>query len=190
MALPLTKLTSTDDFEKFLAGSPERERRYELIDGYIVEKSMPTDEHSLIIGVAHGELYIYCRANNLGLPGPEHRFQVPGDYKNSRLPDLSLIVDPDYPITTKDATQRPPDFILEVKSSDDNYDDLRERARSYIANGVRLVWLAFPRERIIEVYRPDVPSLMLTIDDTLEGYDVLPGFTLEVAKLFVTKRSG
>jgi Uma2 family endonuclease len=190
MALPITKLTTIDEFQQFLGGASQRERRYELIDGYIMEKPIPTDEHSLLIGVAHGELYIHCRANKLGLPGPEHRFQIPGDYKNSRLPDLSLIVDPDYPITTKGATQRPPDFILEVKSPDDNNDGLRERARFYIANGVRLVWLAFPRPRIIEVYRPGIPSEILTIEDTLEGYDVLPGFSLEVAKLFVSKRSG
>jgi Uma2 family endonuclease len=55
---------------------------------------------------------------------------------------------------------------------------------------VKLVVLLFPRPRIVEVYRPGIPSEMLTVEDTLEGFDVLPGFSLPVAKLLVTKRSG
>ncbi len=42
----------------------------------------------------------------------------------------------------------------------------------------------------MEIYRPGISSQMFTVEDTLEGYNVLPGFTLPVAKLFVTKRSG
>lgn len=188
MALPKTETVSIEEFEAFLAESPERERRYELINGEIVEKTMPTDEHSLLNGVFLGELYIYSRTHGIGLPGPEHRFRFPGN--NSRLPDIALIIDPDVPIVTRGASTHPPDVIVEVKSPDDSNDAMRERAKFYIANGVRLVWLVFPRARIVEVYRPGVSSEILTVDDTLEGFDVLPGFALAVAKLFMNKRSG
>lgn len=190
MTLQETRLYTVDEFETYTALPENRDRNLELIAGMIVEKAMPTDEHSLIAGVFLGELYIYAREHGVGLPGPEHRFRVPGDEKNVRVPDIAMIIDPDVPITTKGATPRVPDFIAEIKSPDDSYDDLRERARYYIANGVRLVVLLFPRPRIVEVYRPGIPSEMLTVEDTLDGFDVLPGFSLPVAKLFVTKRSG
>jgi Uma2 family endonuclease len=188
MALAAIQPITLEAFEAFLAEAPERERRYELIDGAIIEKAMPTDEHSLTNGVFIGELYVYSRANGIGLPGPEHRFRFPGE--NSRIPDIALIIDPNVPITTKGASLHMPDIIVEVKSPDDTYDKMRERARFYIANGVRIVWLVFTRARIVEVYRPNLPSEILTADDTIEGYDVLPGFSFPAARLFMTKRSG
>lgn len=188
MALATIKHTTIEEFEAFLAEVPERERRYELVDGEIIEKAMPTDEHSLTNGVFIGELYVYSRANGIGLPGPEHRFRFPGE--NSRIPDIAMIIDPNVPIITKGASLRLPDIIVEVKSPDDTYDEMRERARFYIANGVRIVWLVFPRAKIVEVYRPNLPSEILTVDDAVNGYDVLPGFSFPVTRLFMTKRSG
>jgi hypothetical protein len=50
--------------------------------------------------------------------------------------------------------------------------------------------LAFPREKIVEVCRPNVPSEMLTVNDSLDGFDVLSGFALPIVELFIQKRSG
>jgi Uma2 family endonuclease len=190
MALPTEKLYTVDEFEEFIARPENRDRHFELIDGVIVEKAMPTEEHALTIGVFSGELYIYARGRGIGLPGPESRFRVPGNFKNTRQPDLSMTIDPDVPITVKGAAPRAPDIIVEVRSPDENYDQLRDKARWYVANGVLLVFLVFPRPKIVEVYRPDVPSEILTVEDTIDGFDVLPGFALLVSNLFITKRSG
>lgn len=190
MALPTEKLYTVDEFEEFIARPENRDRHFELIDGVIVEKTMPTEEHSLIIGLFIYFLSVYARERGLGLPGPESRFRVPENFKNTRQPDLSMTLDPDVPITIKGAAPRAPDVIVEVRSPDENYDELRDKARWYIANGVRLVFLVFPRPKIVEVYRPDVPSEILIVEDTIDGFDVLPGFTLPVAALFITKRSG
>jgi Uma2 family endonuclease len=190
MAMPTTRTYTVEEFEQILAQPESHDRNLELIDGVIVEKNMPTEEHALIVGIFLGELYIYARAKGIGLPGPEERFRVSGDVKNTRQPDVSLRLNPDAELTTKGATVSAPDVIVEVKSPDDSFDDLRDKARYYIANGARLVILVFPRPRIVEVYRPGVPSDILTIEDTLEGYDVLPEFSLPVAKLFVSKRNG
>ena len=75
--------------------------------------------------------------------------------------------------------------IAEVMSPDDSIDDLRDKAKFYTASGVRLVWLVFPRQKIVEVYRPDRPIEMLTVNDTLEDNELLPGFSLSIAKIFV-----
>jgi Uma2 family endonuclease len=192
MALPATKTYTVDDFEAFIADTERAndDRYYELINGEIVEKAMPTEEHALIAGIFLGEFYAYAKAHGLGFPGPEARFKVKGDKRNTRQPDVSMVLDPDAPITTKGASTRVPDVIVEVMSPDENIDELREKAKYYLANGAKLVILTFPRQKIVEVYRPDVPSEMLTVEDTLEGYDVLPGFTLPIASLFIKKRGG
>ncbi len=188
--LPLTQTMTVEAFEQFLSLPENRERHFELIDGVIVEKAMPTDEHSMITGIIIIYTGNYTLERGLRPPGPERRFVFPNDTQDSRQPDISLILDPAVPIVTQGPMHVIPDFIVEVKSPDDTYEDMREKARFYVERGVRLVWLVFPRTRIVEVYRPGVPSEMLGIDDVLDGYDVLPGFSLPVARLFVTPRGG
>ena len=190
MALPATKTYNTDAFEAFIAQPENLDRYFELINEEIVEKSMPTEEHALIAGLWIYFLNSYALEHGVGIAGPEARFKVKGDKRNTRQPDVSMILDPDAPITTKGASTRVPDVIVEVMSPDDNIDELREKAKYYIANSTRLVILTFPRQKIVEVYRPNAPTEMLTAEDTLEGYDVLPGFSLPIASLFIKKRGG
>ncbi|MBL8145585.1 MAG: Uma2 family endonuclease [Anaerolineae bacterium] len=83
-----------------------------------------------------------------------------------------------------------PDVIAEVKSPDDHYDEMREKAHFYIANGARLVWLLFPGPKIVEVYRPNEPSDILTINDSLDGFDVLPGFSVLIREILTETRAG
>lgn len=190
MALPKTKLHSADEFERFIVQPQNRDRHFELINGEIVEKPMPTEEHSIIAGVWIYYFNDYAFKNSTGIAGPEARFKVTGDKRNTRQPDVSMVLDPDAPVTTKGAAPRVPDVIVEIMSPDENIDELREKAKYYVENGARLVILTFPKQKIVEVCRPDAPTEMLTVEDTLEGYDVLPGFALPIAKLFVKKRGG
>jgi Uma2 family endonuclease len=190
MVLPDTRLMTADEFEAFIAQPEQRDRNYELIDGIIVEKAMPTQEHKTIAGLCIYYFNSYTIPRGLGVAGPEERFRPPGELRNTRQPDVTLTLDSSLPPITEGPTPTTPDVIIEIKSPDDTYEELREKARYYIAHGARLVLLFFPRPRTIEVYRPGVPSEVLSIEDTLEGYDVLPGFSVPVANLFPPKRSG
>ena len=46
MAFPAEKTYTIEQFEAFLRDPENRDRHFELIDGAIVEKAMPTDEHN------------------------------------------------------------------------------------------------------------------------------------------------
>ncbi len=50
--------------------------------------------------------------------------------------------------------------------------------------GVRLVWVAHPGTRTVDVYLPGGSILTLTEDDSLDGGDVLPGFVCPVRDIF------
>lgn len=190
MALSHTQTYTVMEFEEFIRRPENQDRYFELIDGIIVEKAKPTDEHAFIVGLIIYFLTDWARPRGLGLPGPEWWFAFPNDTQNARQPDVSQILDPDVPLVTQGPTRVLPDVIAEVMSPDDSIDDLRDKARFYVGSGVRLVWLVFPRQKIVEVYRPDQPSQMLTVNDTLEDRDLLPDFSLPVADLFPAKRSG
>ena len=58
------------------------------------------------------------------------------------------------------------------------------KRRDYFASGTRLAWEIDVAERTVRVFAsPDV-SVVLTADDTLDGGDVLPGFTVPVREMF------
>ncbi|MCY4417227.1 MAG: Uma2 family endonuclease [Chloroflexi bacterium] len=78
-----------------------------------------------------------------------------------------------------------PDFIAEARSdAPSSIDHLLEKMREYMENGARLGWLIDPMERTVRVYRAgvDEPEL-LTEPETLDGEEVLPGFTFAVREL-------
>lgn len=181
---------SVKEFERFLADSADSDRLYELIDGAIIEKSGYTDECSFIAGLLLYRLSQFAITNGLRLPGPSRSFQLLDSDYQVRTPNISMIVDPSVPLSTERTMAYVPELVAEVKTPDDSIDGLREKAKFYIASRVRLVWLVFPRQKIVEVYRPEQHTEMLTASDTLEGYDVLPGFSLPIADLFATTRSG
>lgn len=60
------------------------------------------------------------------------------------------------------------------------------KARLYLALGVRMVWIAWPGRREVDVWRAgsDEPVTTLQVGDTLDGADVIPGFRYPVTNLF------
>jgi Uma2 family endonuclease len=190
MALPQTQLIDADEFEQFIARPENRDRNFELIDGVIVEKPMPTDEHVLAVGNLIFFLSLYAREHKLGRPGPELSIRLAGNPRNARQPDVSMILEPSMAIVRRGAMPVMPDVIAEVKSPTDHYDEMREKARFYVTNGARLVWLVFPAPQIVEVYRPNEPSDILTVNDALDGFDVLPGFSVPIREILTATRAG
>jgi Uma2 family endonuclease len=56
--------------------------------------------------------------------------------------------------------------------------------QQYLNAGVRLVWVVYPEDRQVVVYRPGEAAATLGVGDTLDGGDVLPGFSVALAALF------
>jgi Uma2 family endonuclease len=178
-----TQLVTVDEFDQFLALPENRERLFELVNGEIVEK-MPTQLHGVTVLTIGTEIRILLKQNPIGRVGVEIRHRKPEDRYNDRLPDISFVADMTTPIVAQGAMPRFPDLAVEVKSPDDSYRQMRDTAAYYLANGVKLVWLVYPEKRIIEVYRADGDIQILNEEDTLDGGDVLPGFSMAVRDVF------
>ena len=81
-----------------------------------------------------------------------------------------------------------PDFVVEVRStSQSRPSDLTEllaKMQEYMDNGARLGWLIDPFERTVRIYRASWAEPELLHDpETLDGEEVLPGFTFAVREL-------
>jgi Uma2 family endonuclease len=77
-----------------------------------------------------------------------------------------------------------PDFVVELRSSSDSLKKLREKMQEYIDNGVRLGWLIDTTKKQVEIYRPGREVEVLESPGTLSGEDVLPGFVLDLSKVW------
>lgn len=175
-------LTTVEEFEQFITLPAHRGRLFELIDGEIVEK-LPTREHGIIAGLIVTELNIYLRQNPIGRAAVEARHRPPGDQRNDRLPDVSVVLNPERPVERHGAALYIPDLCVEIKSPDDSYREMREKADFYLLHGARLVWLVYPEKRLIEAHTPDDFEI-LSDSDRLDGGDVLPGLSIVVRDVF------
>ena len=54
----------------------------------------------------------------------------------------------------------------------------------YLHAGVRLVWLVYPVTQVVIEYSASWQVRRLTEGDALDGGNVIPGFTMPIARLF------
>jgi Uma2 family endonuclease len=74
-----------------------------------------------------------------------------------------------------------PDFLIELKSSSDDIEDLRLKMQEYMENGLPLGWLLDPETRTVEIYRASQPIAYFTNPMTLDANPIMPGFVLNLA---------
>jgi Uma2 family endonuclease len=180
------KLYTVEEFEKFADSRENTDRRFELIEGEIVEK-LPTEKHGTIAGNIFGFIWNFNREHQLGNVAIEVRHRMPDDRHNARMPDVSFISDPNRPIVEHGSVPHMPDLAIEVQSPDDKPDQMREKADYYLRNGSRLVWLFFTESKTVEartISGNKIIVVTLEIDSTLDGGDVLPGFKVAVREIF------
>ena len=77
-----------------------------------------------------------------------------------------------------------PDLAVEVLSPSNTPREIATKVAEYLAGGARLVWIADPKKRTVTVLAPEALPSVVAGDESLDGGDVLPGFRVEVKKLF------
>ena len=80
-----------------------------------------------------------------------------------------------------------PDFVVELRSASDSLASLQAKMSEYQDCGVRLGWLLNPQTQQAEIYRLGHPKEILQSPQQLSGETVLPGFTLNLARIFEWK---
>jgi Uma2 family endonuclease len=97
--------------------------------------------------------------------------------KRTRLAGLS-------PVQKKRFLPVCPDFVIELRSPSDHLATLQDKMQEYIDNGTLLGWLLdVPHQRVF-VYRPGKTVECLENLTTLTGEPELPGFVLDVTKIW------
>jgi Uma2 family endonuclease len=170
------------DYQKFISQPENAGKIYELIDGELVEKMGSFEPARIAINIAY---YIrgFLFQHEIGyVTGADGGYIFSDD--NVLIPDVAYISKERLPAQPEREVPIPPDLAIEIKSPTDRKRDMRKKAEKYLAHGTKMVWLVFPDEQQVEVYMQDEDVKTFGIDDTLDGRDVLPGFTLVVRDMF------
>ena len=176
--------TTVAEFESLIDRPENDDRRFELINGEIVEK-VPTEAHGMYAANIVWGLKSYQRQNG-GRVIVEGRYRPEDDVHNDRLPDASYTrADHLQPLVTDGAVLHMPDLAVEIQSKNQSDQFMLDKARYYLDNGAKMVWIVYRNHRV-RVMTPTSNEL-LTPDDTIDGGDVLPGFTLAVRDIFSTE---
>lgn len=135
-----------------------------------------------------GQLWFWNRQNKLGKAFDSScGFKLPNGA--TRSPDASWVKmerwDALTPQQRKKFLPLCPDFAVELLSSGDDLEDTQAKMREYIDNGLRLGWLINPKDKQVEIYRPNQEVEVLESPRSLSGEDVLPGFVLDLDPIFV-----
>lgn len=180
--MTLQQKMTTADFDRFLARMGETDRRWELIGGEIMEK-MPTQLHAYIIAMLAHFIIRYLGEHPIGYALIEARYRAPDDAENDLIPDLSFVRHGRGPLVSSGAAPYMPDLAVEAQSEGQSDKFMADKAGLYLSRGSRMVWLIYPTRRIVEVLTAGERHL-LTVEDMLDGGDVLPSFRIPVRDLF------
>ena len=73
---------------------------------------------------------------------------------------------------------------MEVNSPSDRASEVLAQVHLWLATGCRMVWVVDPPSKTVYVYRGPTQASIFKLGDTLNGEDVIPGFSLPVADVF------
>lgn len=175
------------------AALPEDGREYELVEGVLVRMPLSGGEASSIGYRLGGRLSTFVEDHGLGEVTGEsggYDFSALGQPNTELGPDVAFVRADRLAALTPEQYARAwplaPDLAIEVASPNQWRPGMAAKARRYLDAGVRLVWVVWPRRQLVDVWRPGdaEPSSTLGVDGTLDGEDVVPGFSCRVGALF------
>jgi Uma2 family endonuclease len=161
--------------------------RFELIRGELKVMSLAKPLHGVICSRLNFKLAGFVEEHDLGETfGTKTGFQVERD------PDSVLGIDVAFVSRERLAAVESfekyfpfaPDLAVEVLSPGNTVREINEKIAMYFAAGSRAVWVFNPKKRTAAAYTSPTEVRVFSESERFDGGEVLPGFTLDLLKLF------
>lgn len=186
-AIPTPVLMTTEQMLALPLDGMDRE----LIHGELREK--PLTQHNRRHSRTEANVTFFLQGWLVNLPEPRGEvLSGEAGFRILRDPDTTVGIDVAY-ISAELAAATPdnarlvdgaPTVAVEILSPSNNWGSVVEKLRDYLAAGVPLVWILDPEFRTVTVYRPGAEPELFNARQELSGDPHLPGFRVEVARLF------
>ena len=183
MSTTRPKLLTADDLLRLYS----KGIRGELILGVLCETMPSGGRHNEIAVALAAELVGFVRPRRLGrVAGTDAGVLLERERYMVREPDIAYFSAETLPLDTivTGYYEVVPDLVVEIASPGTTNVESNDKARMWLSYGVKMVWEVYPHWRTVNVHRPNRPIVILEEDDTLDGGEVLPGFSCPVRDIF------
>lgn len=176
-----TPLMTAED----LMANPVPNKRTELVAGRLVVHEPAGYRHGATTGRLLLSIGMHAKSNRLGIIlAAETGFTLFRNPDTVRAPDVAFISTARVPAKEPlGYAEFAPDLAVEVLSPSDRAGQVLAKVGDWLNAGAALVWIVDPVLRVARVYRADGSESILGADDSLDGEDVLPGFSVTVASM-------
>jgi Uma2 family endonuclease len=168
---------------------PDDGYRHELVKGELIRMAPAGFQHGEVAMNIGAPLHEYVKSHDLGrVYAAETGFILARDPDTVRAPDAAFIRQErvEKAGRAKGYWIGAPDLAVEVVSPGDTVSEVEEKVTEWLAAGTEVVWVVSPKLRTVTVYRSLTDIVTLTEKDTLDGGAVVPGFQIDVAKIFAS----
>ena len=158
----------------------------ELVRGVLVVRDPGVSwTHSYVQGKLYRYLDEWMEKFGCGEVGVEIDCLLGEDPDTVRIPDVGVLL---QPFDTENAflgrVRGAPDIVIEVLSPSNSPQEMRDKTSDYFNAGALRVWIVDPEARTIIIHKADGTNTRFGGKDRLEDPEILPGFTLEMQKVF------
>jgi len=161
--------------------------RGELIRGVLCETMSTGELHGKIVTNLIIELGTFIKPRRLGtLLASDAGIRLEREPDTVREPDIAFTSSERLALDAWNPgySEVVPDLVVEVASPGDRRRELNDKAQMWLRYGVRLVWVVHADTRTVDVHLQDGAVFTLTDQDSLDGLDVVVGFTCPVSSMF------
>ena len=158
---------------------------FELVRGELVRVTPAGGWHGGLAAFLAAELSAFVRPRQLGRVFVEVGFKLFSNPDTVRGPDVSFVSrDRHAALKRRGFLHGAPDLAIEIVSFDKTVTETSAKAADYLEAGTPLAWVVDPDARQVLLHRPGRGVTTLSAAETLDGGDVLPGFSLPLSRLF------
>ena len=132
------------------------------------------------------QLFAYCLTTGQGQAfGASSLFRLPNGWR--RAPDAAWVSDERLAAVEQDdegVWAVCPDFVVEVRSANDQLTKQQEKMEMWVSQGARLGWLVDPREAVVWVYRPEREAERIERPDSLTATEIADDLTIDFSRIW------
>jgi Uma2 family endonuclease len=170
-----------------LLRTPDDGLRRELVRGEVRTMAPAGSAHGRIAMNTSTPLDRHVRSNGLGVVfAAETGFRISENPDSVRAPDTAFVRRERVETVGEMEGYWPgaPDLAIEVISPNDRFSEVEEKVTDWLAAGARMVLIASPQGRTVTIRHSEREALILSKGETIDGGEVVPGWTLPVADVF------
>ena len=178
-----TPLLTAEEFARQYGG----EKYLELVEGRVVRTMPGSPRHGNVDSNLAMRLGTFVADRGLG------KVYLNTGFILARGPDVVRGPDEAFVALERIKTTPPPergfweiapDLAAEIVSPENTADEVAQKVTEYLRAGVKLIWVIYPRQKQVHVFRPGRDPKILGGDDFVEGEDVVTGFRIPLTDLW------